>query len=342
MGYARRVRTDVPLERVLGCLQGCAVGDALGLPMENLSPATITRRFGALDRFHLLFRAGVVSDDTEQTALVAQALAEADDDDGVVRRFRRHLRFWFARLPFGIGLATLRACLKLWLGLSRSGVRSGGNGAAMRATIVGVVVGDRERRLSLGRRLAEVTHTHPLAVEAALYVAELAALCARAEQDTPRRELVTKALEVVTEAQLRTAITTALETPAEPEVAAKQLGSTGFSLHSVGLCTWAFTHGAEVHDSLRLVIRAGGDTDTHAAIVGGWTGALAGASAVPPRLVDSLARGPFGAHHLEGLARALADGAPLPRWSALVALARNLALYPVVLAHGFRRLVPFG
>lgn len=336
------MRTGVPFERVLGCLHGCAVGDALGLPMENLSPATITRRFGALDRYHLLLRAGFVSDDTEQTALVAQALAEADDDAGVVRRFRRHLRFWFARLPFGIGLATLRACLKLWLGLSRSGVKSGGNGAAMRATILGVVVAEREHRLALGRRLAEVTHTHPLAVEAALYVAELAAACATSPKDTPRRELVMKALEVVTEPPLRAAITSALETPAEPEAAAKRLGSTGFSLHSVGLCTWAFVNGAEVHDTLRLVIRAGGDTDTHAAIVGGWTGALGGAASVPPALISSLARGPFGARHLEGLARSLSEGAPLPRWSALVALARNLALYPVVLAHGFRRLIPFG
>ena len=31
----------------------------------------------------------------------------------------------------------------------------------------------------------------------------------------------------------------------------------------------------------------------------------------------------------------------VPRYSATGALARNLALYPVILGHGFRRLVPF-
>lgn len=322
------MKTSVSLERVRGCLLGVAVGDALGLAMEGLSPATITRRFGALDRFHLLGRVGFVSDDTEQTALVAQALAESVDDDRVVARFRRHLRWWFARLPFGVGLATLRSSLKLWLGFERSGVSSGGNGAAMRATIIGVVVGDRARRLSLGRRLAEVTHTHPVAVQAALYVAEVAALAARAESSANRADLVRAAAAVVTEASLQRAISTALELPADGLEAGKQLGTTGFALHSVGVCTWAFANGATLHDALRLVIRAGGDTDTHGAIVGGWSGALFGDAALPGSLVSALARGPFGARHLDGLAHALSSGAPAPSWSATVALLRNLALYP--------------
>lgn len=336
------MKTSVSLERVRGCLLGVAVGDALGLPMEGLSPATITLRFGALDRFHLVGRVGFVSDDTEQMALVAQALAESVDDDRVVVRFRRHLRWWFARLPFGIGLATLRSSLKLWLGFERSGVSSGGNGAAMRATIVGVVIGDAEHRRSLGRRLAEVTHTHPLAVEAALYVAEVASLAARTASSSNRVELVRSAASTVTEQALKDAITTALELPADPLEAGKRLGTTGFSLHSVGLCTWAFIHGATLHDALRLVIRAGGDTDTHGAIVGGWSGALFGDAAIPASLVSALARGPFGARHLDGLAHALSSGTPAPSWSATVALLRNLALYPVVLAHGLRRLIPFG
>jgi hypothetical protein len=56
--------------------------------------------------------------------------------------------------------------------------------------------------------------------------------------------------------------------------------------------------------------------------------------------------GPFGPTHLRALANCLGevlDGrrCRVPRYSASAALARNLALYPVVLGHGFRRLVPF-
>ena len=57
-------------------------------------------------------------------------------------------------------------------------------------------------------------------------------------------------------------------------------------------------------------------------------------------LVGRLQAGPFGASHLRGLAEALATETPPPRWSRIHALLRNLALYPVVLAHGFARLAP--
>lgn len=62
---------------------------------------------------------------------------------------------WFARLPFGIGFGTLRACLRLAMGLQRSGTASAGNGAAMRAAIVGVALAnDADRRARL------IAHLH--------------------------------------------------------------------------------------------------------------------------------------------------------------------------------------
>jgi hypothetical protein len=44
---------------------------------------------------------------------------------------------------------------------------------------------------------------------------------------------------------------------------------------------------------------------------------------------------------LRALGTALAQGNPAPKYSSTYALLRNLALYPVILAHGLRRLVPF-
>ena len=49
----------------VGCLMGTAVGDALGLPYEGLSPRRGARMFPDLDRYHLLPGYGMVSDDTE-------------------------------------------------------------------------------------------------------------------------------------------------------------------------------------------------------------------------------------------------------------------------------------
>lgn len=58
-------------------------------------------------------------------------------------------------------------------------------------------------------------------------------------------------------------------------------------------------------------------------------------------LVRNIHDGPFGPTHLERLATAVVEGALPPRWSWPHALLRNLALFPVVLAHGFARLVPW-
>ena len=92
-----------------GATLGTAIGDALGLPAEGLSPPAIARRFGQLEHYALLGRTGFVSDDTEQSLLVLQSLLAGGDAYATAARFRRSLVGWFWRLPFGIGLATLRA-----------------------------------------------------------------------------------------------------------------------------------------------------------------------------------------------------------------------------------------
>src|SRR3954469_5779628 len=99
---------------LVGCLVGGAVGDALGLPCENLGPRRAARLFPGPLRHRLLPGArGMVSDDTEHACFTARALLLCRGD---APRFPRllaaSLRWWLAGLPAGIGMATLRAALK--------------------------------------------------------------------------------------------------------------------------------------------------------------------------------------------------------------------------------------
>ncbi len=58
-------------EILTGCLWGCAVGDAIGLPYESLSVRR-ARRFARLPLKHcFVFGRGMVSDDTDHTVFVA-------------------------------------------------------------------------------------------------------------------------------------------------------------------------------------------------------------------------------------------------------------------------------
>jgi ADP-ribosylglycohydrolase len=321
-------------ERLSGVLLGTAVGDALGLVCEGMSSRRIARRFGRLDRYHLLGRTGFVSDDTEQSALLAQSLARHPADrDRCVGAFRRSLLGWFWRLPWGIGMATIRSSLRIMLGLRESGVRSAGNGSAMRAAVIGAFFHDRpSQRRDFGRAIAAVTHTDERAVEGALFVAELVA----GGPEEARRQ--------VTNPALREALDRAAELArrsVSTSEAAEALKTTGYVVHTVPFALYCYLrYGDTPLLALQECISAGGDTDSIAAILGAWLGARHGEAGLPAHLLAELHDGPFGPSHLRGLAAALASGEPPPGYSWPGALARNLALYPVVLFHGVRRIFP--
>ena len=321
-------------DRVAGTLLGTAVGDALGLPCEGMSATRIARRFGKPDRFRLIGRTGYVSDDTEQSALVAQSLAKfPSDPDRCARAFRRSLVGWFWRLPWGIGLATIRSCFRTMLGFSRTGVRSAGNGSSMRAAVIGAFFHDRpDLRRKFGEAIATSTHTDDRAVQGALFVAEVAAV----GPEQARR--------IVTQEELAGALDRAIalaQRGAPTSEAAETLKTTGYVVHSVSFALYCYLrYGATPLLAIQECIGAGGDTDSIAAILGGWLGARHGEPGLPAHLLAEIHDGPFGPSHLRALAASLAEGAAPPRYSWVGALARNLALYPVVLAHGFRRIFP--
>src|SRR3954471_9417376 len=165
-----------------GCLLGTAVGDALGPACEGLSRRRQHKWHASLERYALLFGRGMCSDDTDHACMVAQAVAASGGDS---RRFAAslgwRLRFWLLGLPAGVGLATLRSIIKLWLFVPPAwrGVRSAGNGPAMRSGLLGVLfTDDDERLLAHVRACTSITHTDPKAHSGALAVA-LAARAAR-------------------------------------------------------------------------------------------------------------------------------------------------------------------
>ena len=91
-----------------GLILGTAVGDALGLPAEGLSPETIKKLGWSNWKHRFVFGKGMVSDDTEHTLFVCQALLCYPDN---AKRFKVSLawklRWWLLALPAGIGFGTL-------------------------------------------------------------------------------------------------------------------------------------------------------------------------------------------------------------------------------------------
>jgi ADP-ribosyl-[dinitrogen reductase] hydrolase len=266
-------------------------------------------------------------------------LRGGSDLDATVRLFRRSMVGWFWRLPWGIGLSTLKACLLMSAGIRASGRSSAGNGAAMRAGPLALVFpDDLEARRAFGDAIARTTHSDARAVEGARFVSALTAECLCAEPETSRSELVRRARRQVDDQRLLDAIDAGLAA-AESQDHLARLPSSGYVLDTLATAVAYFcVSSASPFDTLVRCVRHGGDTDTIGAILAGWLGALHGPSAWPPELTSALEG--HVRRHVRALARAVVEGAPPPRRSALLLLLRNLALYPVVIGHGLRRLVP--
>jgi ADP-ribosyl-[dinitrogen reductase] hydrolase len=333
---------------ILGSLLGTAVGDAMGLSYEGMSRRRVAA-FGAVRQRFLLGR-GMFSDDTEHTVMLAQALLSSGDRaDRLQQNLGLRLRWWLLALPAGVGLSTAKAILRLWLGFpsSRSGVRSAGNGAAMRSAILGVMYrNEPAKRRELAVAACRVTHTDERAIESACLVADSAAMAAQGNTTDVVLERL-EAMLVSTEMKARfSSLTTSLAKGSSVHEYANEIGCdrgvSGFAPNTVAVAIYAWLrHREDFEGAVRSVIECGGDTDTVAAITGGICGAEVGESGIPRQWLESLCDWPISVHHLRQLARAINDGGPsVPTVFWPASLVRNLFFLAVVILHGFRRMLP--
>ena len=337
-----------------GCLLGTAIGDALGLPGEGLSRRRLARVFPDLSRMHFLGHRSMVSDDTEHACLVAQALiASAGEPEEFTRTLARRLRFWLLGGPAGIGWATLRAILRLWLGFApdKSGVWSAGNGPAMRSALLGVCYGDDPERLrGLVRASSRLTHTDPRAEAGALAIAVAAH---HSSCGLPHTYLASmeKILEPGDLRRLLGDAVVSIQAGETTDAFAASIGAgervTGYVNQTVPVAVHAWlSFPGDYRSAVLAVIRCGGDTDTTAAITGAIVGAAVGTEGIPDEWLSALAEWPRTVGWMKRLAGQLAEvqesGVPQMPFSlpALPLLARNLLFTAVVLAHGFRRGLP--
>lgn len=345
-------------DHIIGCILGTAMGDALGLPYEGLSRQRAAKLFGAPDCHRLLFGRGMVSDDTEHTCLVAQALVASSED---VNEFQLslawRLRFWLLGLPAGVGLATLRSVLRLWCGVlpQRSGVFSAGNGPAMRAAIIGVTFDEPQLIRDFVRASTRITHTDPKAEYGAFAVAIAAHMASRNEAVSPDTYLDSigqllgeDAAELLGLLKTAAASVRAGQTTGDFAIAQGLVnGVSGYTYHTVPLAIHAWlSHPRDFRAAIVSIISCGGDTDSTAAIVGGIVGAAVGRKGIPPEWLESLVEWPrtvvwmaqlggqLAATRVQGM-KAKPLGLPLAGL-----LLRNLMFLMVVLAHGLRRLLP--
>lgn len=334
-------------------LLGTALGDSLGLPSEGMSRSRIAKRWKGPLKQRFLFGRGMLSDDTEHSILASQALLLSGGDAAMFqKRLAGKLRWWFAGLPAGVGLATARAILKLWIGFppGRNGVFSAGNGPAMRAPILGVCFAcDSQRRAEFVMASTRLTHTDPKAYEAAMMAAECAAFAVNGEKG---HDVILRRIRQIAASpewkqplqQIEDSLTQQASVAQFADAMGFSKGVSGYAVHTMTIVLFIWLrHRGDFETIIREAIASGGDTDSVAAIAGGIAGAET--NEFDPRWLAHLIDRPYTVGYMRQLGAALAERSSEqpekpPGVAHWMLIPRNIIFFVTVLSHGLRRIFP--
>lgn len=301
--------------RAHGALAGLALGDALGMPTQEMSPEQIRAVYGriiglvdadASQPYAPGMPAGSVTDDTEQALLVASLLVrgrgsssgratlDADEfahallawEDSMIRRGSLDL----------LGPSTKAALERVRAGEDPLSVGGAGttNGAAMRVTPIGIAVStaDPEAFAEAVWSSCRVTHATRQGFQSAALVAAAVSMGIDAARSPSLdlRSLLWKAVTYVDSLPKRGAWTPdpdvvaatrrAMQLAINPassslELLAEQIGSSVASAHAIPMAFGLLARDPSPH-ALLDAANLGGDTDTIGAIAGAILGAAAG------------------------------------------------------------------
>ena len=348
------------IEILRGAIFGGMTGDSIGLPYEGVSFRRQKKLFKNIAKHNFFIGKGVISDDTEHLLLTAYALGKSGgNEEEFEKELAKGLKEWFLTLPFGIGMATLKSCIKLLIGISpkKSGVFSAGNGPAMRSPVIGICFGDnKEKMVTLNKISSRITHTDEKAEIGSLCIAMAAHISSINKSEIKPVEFLNELKDILNGYNAVEFIKLMEETV---ESVDKNEDTKEFIIKKGwknGVSGYIYqTVPAVIHCWLRNqndykkgvieIIECGGDTDTTAAILGAIIGAKTGKESIPADWRENIVSWPYTEKYIETLLKEFDRGVSGNKFNVkkplfLLVTIRNLLLYPLVLGHGFRRLLP--
>ena len=317
---------DPRFSRAYGALAGLALGDALGMPTQAMSPEQIRAVYGritglvdgdASQPYAPGMPAGSVTDDTEQALLIASLLVRGRGSSsgrvalGAVE-FAHALLAWEDSMIERGSLDLLGPSTKAALERVRAGedpLTVGGagttNGAAMRVTPIGIAMptADPQAFAEAVWSSCRVTHATRQGFQSAALVAAAVSMGIDAARSTSPnlRGLLWKAVTYVDSLPERGAWTPdpdvvaatrrAMQLASNPsssslECLVEQVGTSVASAHAIPMA-FALLARDPSPQALMDAANIGGDTDTIGAIAGAILGAALGVEVLP---TDSLSR----------------------------------------------------
>jgi len=305
--------------KIYGCLIGVAAGDAMGMPSSMMDPQVIRRIFnGGIKNFipappgHIIhdgLKAGEITDDTQQTLLIADSLIEQGrvDPHDIASRLIRWAESQGAFDSVMLGPSTLRSLYAIRSGrpIEESGSVGDTNGAAMKISPVGIYgMGHLERTVEAVSMACLPTHNTNIAIAGAAAIAM--AIGTALQDETGVDQLIERALQAVELGMKKGNIWFGASIPERSKLALSivadsanresamcklyQVIGAGVMITETVPMSLAIVKMAEGNpvDAIRIAANMGGDCDTIASIVGAVCGALSGAGRFPATWIKKI------------------------------------------------------
>lgn len=272
------------LDRSIGIVLGLACGDALGRPVEFMSPDEIQSEHGTVTDFlgggtHNQ-PVGTVTDDTNLALYLIANLLEHGKFDP--EHYAEQLVEWFESDPFDVGVTTMSSITWLQDGVpadeagnktlkSRGANNAAGNGSVMRCAPLAIAYPDDSKTLQeVSRKSSEITHADPRCTHGcAVLNLTIAAILKGSEE--PLRD----ALDALSEDAPEELVERLEQVP--EGLSEGDLENTGYVVDTLEAALYFALTADSAEEAITAAVNNGGDADTIAAIAGAVAGARFGA-----------------------------------------------------------------
>lgn len=284
-------------DRMMGCLYGQAIGDALGLGTEFMSFDEVRRyypkglsEYGQIiqDLHRRRWPKGAWTDDTDMMLCLLSAFGTSGFDyNEAARNFKR----WYDGTPMGIGRHVVKVLMCgdytdrpfdasriMWEATRR---KSAANGGLMRTSVMGLW---RQHNQDWVDNACLLTHYDPRCVNSCRIVSEIIHNLVWLDISLSKDEILAN----VTDSELIEYIDTAYSSASVRNLRLAEQPGIGYTYRTLAAALWCYWHSLSFEDGLLAVVNEGGDADTNAAIACAILGAKFGYKNIPAYYIENL------------------------------------------------------
>lgn len=287
------------LNRILGCLYGQAIGDALGLGSEFMSKEEVQKYYPdglytydqiIQDAHRRRWAKGDWTDDTDMMLCLLHAFTDEGFD---YLKAAANFKEWYKGGPMGIGRSTLKVLMlaeytekpfeasKLVWDISRN--TSAANGALMRTSVMALWPEYNENWII---EACKLTHYDPRCIYSCIIVTAIIHSMVWMNIAPSYNDIYELASSLDKEAAECVSFAHNAQDISELELD-KQPG-IGYTYRALSGALWCVWHADSFVDGLLKIVNAGGDADTNGAISGAALGAKFGLDSIPQRFIENL------------------------------------------------------